>query len=90
MEFQSDNGLRSSLSIGSGFGRCNGFCRVFARRFAEGIRKLTGNMLGDYWGEDQKTYRKYARGYQIGGKSKRQLVTFDGSTAQVAVKLPVP
>ncbi|RWW75519.1 hypothetical protein BHE74_00016457 [Ensete ventricosum] len=31
----------------------------FARRFTEGIEKLTGNTLGDHQGEDQKTYRKF-------------------------------
>ncbi|RWW59429.1 hypothetical protein BHE74_00033638 [Ensete ventricosum] len=35
----------------------------FARRFAEGIRKLIGNTPG----EDRKTHRKNAGGYQIGG-----------------------
>ncbi|RRT75626.1 hypothetical protein B296_00006349 [Ensete ventricosum] len=55
IELQPDNG--------PGFGRCGGFHREFARRFAEGIGNLTGNMPG----EDQKTYRKYAGGYRIGG-----------------------
>ncbi|RWW47424.1 hypothetical protein BHE74_00046600, partial [Ensete ventricosum] len=67
MELQPDNGPRSSLSIKSGFGRCGGFRREFARRFTEGIGKLTGNTPGDHRGEDQKTYRKYSEGYQIGG-----------------------
>ncbi|RWW63395.1 hypothetical protein BHE74_00029427 [Ensete ventricosum] len=34
----------------------------FARRFAEGIGKLTGNAKGDHQEEDQRTYRKIARG----------------------------
>ncbi|RRT64805.1 hypothetical protein B296_00007373 [Ensete ventricosum] len=65
-KLQPNNGPRSSLSIGPGFGRCSGFRREFARRFAGGIMKLAGNTLGDHWGEDQKTCRKYAGGYQIG------------------------
>ncbi|RWW40801.1 hypothetical protein BHE74_00053752 [Ensete ventricosum] len=60
MELQLDNELRSSLSIGSGFGRCSGFRREFAMRFIEGIGKLAGNTLGDHRGEDQKICRKYA------------------------------
>ncbi|RWW04840.1 hypothetical protein GW17_00031913 [Ensete ventricosum] len=48
MELQPDNGPRSSLSNGPGFGRCSGFSPEFARRFVEGIGKLAGNMLEDY------------------------------------------
>ncbi|RWV89565.1 hypothetical protein GW17_00048281 [Ensete ventricosum] len=58
MKLQPNNGPRSSLSIGPGFGRCSGFRREFARRFAGGIMKLAENTLGDHWGEDQKTCRK--------------------------------
>ncbi|RZS26855.1 hypothetical protein BHM03_00060259 [Ensete ventricosum] len=47
MELQSNDGPRSSLSIGLGFGRCSGILLEFTRRFAEGIGKLTGNMSGD-------------------------------------------
>ncbi|RWV96541.1 hypothetical protein BHE74_00029112 [Ensete ventricosum] len=47
MELQSNDGPRSSLSIGLGFGRCSGILPKFTRRFAEGIRKLTRNMSGD-------------------------------------------
>ncbi|RRT37917.1 hypothetical protein B296_00022410 [Ensete ventricosum] len=47
MELQPDDGLRSTLSIGSGFGRCHGISPEFARRFPEGIGKLAGNMSGD-------------------------------------------
>ncbi|RWW77923.1 hypothetical protein BHE74_00013876 [Ensete ventricosum] len=42
-----NDGPRSSLSIGPGLGRCSGISPEFARRFAEGIEKLAGNMLGD-------------------------------------------
>ncbi|RWV84691.1 hypothetical protein GW17_00053577 [Ensete ventricosum] len=59
MELQPDNGPRSTMSIGPGFGRCGGFRWEFAWRFVEGIGKLAGNTPGDYRGEDQKTYRKY-------------------------------
>ncbi|RWV80647.1 hypothetical protein GW17_00058044 [Ensete ventricosum] len=58
MELQPDDGPRSSLSIGSGFGRCSGISPKFARRFAEGIRKLAGNMSGD---RRKKTRRLTAR-----------------------------
>ncbi|RRT34054.1 hypothetical protein B296_00049276 [Ensete ventricosum] len=61
-----NNRLRSSLSIGSGFGRCGGFRWEFAKRFAEGIEKLTGNTSGNHRGEDQKTCCKYTRGFRIG------------------------
>ncbi|RZR93732.1 hypothetical protein BHM03_00022293 [Ensete ventricosum] len=47
MELQPDDEPRSSLSIGLGFGRCSGISPKFARRFAEGIGKLAGNMSGD-------------------------------------------
>ncbi|RRT56005.1 hypothetical protein B296_00038807, partial [Ensete ventricosum] len=63
---QPNNGPRSSLSIGPGFERCGGFRWEFAKRFAEGIRKFTGNTPGDHRGEDQKTCRKYVGGYRIG------------------------
>ncbi|RWW71929.1 hypothetical protein BHE74_00020297 [Ensete ventricosum] len=39
-----NDGPRSSLSIGPGFGRCSGILLEFTRRFTEGIRKLAGNM----------------------------------------------
>ncbi|RWV95382.1 hypothetical protein GW17_00041996 [Ensete ventricosum] len=48
MELQPDDGPRTSLSIGPGFGRCSGISLEFARRFTEGIRKLAGNISGDY------------------------------------------
>ncbi|RZR78166.1 hypothetical protein BHM03_00003420 [Ensete ventricosum] len=47
MKLQPDDGLRSTLSIGPGFGRCSGISSEFARRFPEGIGKLAGNMSGD-------------------------------------------
>ncbi|RZR94242.1 hypothetical protein BHM03_00022902, partial [Ensete ventricosum] len=49
MELQPDDGPRSSLSIGPGFGRCSEISSEFARRFAKEIGKLVGNMSGDYW-----------------------------------------
>ncbi|RWW48643.1 hypothetical protein BHE74_00045266 [Ensete ventricosum] len=48
MELQLDDGPRSSLSIGPGFGRCSGISLKFARRFAKGIGKLAGNTPGDH------------------------------------------
>ncbi|RWV77941.1 hypothetical protein GW17_00061164 [Ensete ventricosum] len=47
MELQPDDGPRSSLSIRLEFGRCSGISSEFTRRFAEGIRKLTGSTPGD-------------------------------------------
>ncbi|RWV81974.1 hypothetical protein GW17_00056562, partial [Ensete ventricosum] len=44
---QSDDGPRSSLGIAPGSDDAVGPCREFARRFAEGIRKLAGNTPGD-------------------------------------------
>ncbi|RWV97913.1 hypothetical protein GW17_00039267 [Ensete ventricosum] len=48
IELQPDDGPRSSLSIGPEFERCSGISPKFARRFAEGIGKLAGNMPGDH------------------------------------------
>ncbi|RWW48355.1 hypothetical protein BHE74_00045575, partial [Ensete ventricosum] len=48
MKLQPDDGPRSSLSIGSGFGRCSGISPEFAKRFAEGIGKLAENISRDY------------------------------------------
>ncbi|RRT59598.1 hypothetical protein B296_00011355 [Ensete ventricosum] len=48
MKLQPDDGPRSNLSIGPGFGRCSGISLKFARRFVEGIGKLVGNISGDY------------------------------------------
>ncbi|RRT34454.1 hypothetical protein B296_00035510 [Ensete ventricosum] len=53
-----NDGPRSSLSIGPGFGRCSGISSKFARRFAKGIRKLAGNMLENH---RKKTKRLTAR-----------------------------
>ncbi|RWV84803.1 hypothetical protein GW17_00053456, partial [Ensete ventricosum] len=64
MKLQPDDGPKSSLGIESGSDDAVGFRREFARRFAEGIEKLTGNTSEDH---REKTYRKYARGYRIGG-----------------------
>ncbi|RWW36225.1 hypothetical protein BHE74_00058770 [Ensete ventricosum] len=58
MKLQLDDGPRSSLSIGPGFERCSEISAKFARRFAEGIKKLVGNTLGDRL---KKTERHIAR-----------------------------
>ncbi|RWV82990.1 hypothetical protein GW17_00055466 [Ensete ventricosum] len=42
-----NDGPRSNLSIGPGFGGCSGILPKFARRFAEGIGKLAGNTPGN-------------------------------------------
>ncbi|RWV83089.1 hypothetical protein GW17_00055352 [Ensete ventricosum] len=42
MTLQPDDGPRSSLSIGPGFGRCSGISSKFTRRFTKGIGKLAG------------------------------------------------
>ncbi|RZS27188.1 hypothetical protein BHM03_00060619, partial [Ensete ventricosum] len=42
-----NDGPRSSLSIGPGFGRCSEISPKFAMRFTEGIEKLAGKMPGD-------------------------------------------
>ncbi|RWW07505.1 hypothetical protein BHE74_00024794 [Ensete ventricosum] len=39
MELQLDDGLRSSLSIGQGFGRCSGISPEFARMFDFWLQK---------------------------------------------------
>ncbi|RRT77886.1 hypothetical protein B296_00010244 [Ensete ventricosum] len=58
MKLLPNNGPRSSLGIGSGSDDAMGFRREFARRFAEGIGKLTGNTSGDH---RKKTKRLTAR-----------------------------
>ncbi|RWW67215.1 hypothetical protein BHE74_00025352 [Ensete ventricosum] len=60
MKLQPDNGSRSSLGIALGMDDVVGPRREFARRFAEGIRKLAGSTPGDH----QMTYCKNAGGYQ--------------------------
>ncbi|RRT34017.1 hypothetical protein B296_00029519 [Ensete ventricosum] len=65
MELQLDNEPRSSLGIGPSSDDEVVSRREFARRFAEGIGKLTENTKGDHREEDQRTYRKNARGYRI-------------------------
>ncbi|RWV94067.1 hypothetical protein GW17_00043432 [Ensete ventricosum] len=62
MELQPDDGPRSSLSIGPSLDDTMGPHWEFARRFAEGIGKLTGRSLE----EDNMTYRKNVEGYRIG------------------------
>ncbi|RRT42709.1 hypothetical protein B296_00026467 [Ensete ventricosum] len=58
MELQPDDGPRSSLSIGLGFGRCSEISSKFARRFTKRIRKLAENTPGD---RQKKTGRLTAR-----------------------------
>ncbi|RRT41312.1 hypothetical protein B296_00052802 [Ensete ventricosum] len=58
IELQPDDGPRSSLSIRSGSDDAVGSHREFARRFAEGFGKITGNMKGDH---REKTRRLTAR-----------------------------
>ncbi|RZS02855.1 hypothetical protein BHM03_00032965 [Ensete ventricosum] len=48
MKLQPNNGPRSSLGIGPSSDDAVGSRREFARRFAEGIGKLAGNMKGDH------------------------------------------
>ncbi|RZR75137.1 hypothetical protein BHM03_00050150 [Ensete ventricosum] len=64
MELQPDNGSRKSLGIGPSSDDAVGSRRKFARRFAEGIRKLAGNAKGDHWEEDRRTCRKIVEGCQ--------------------------
>ncbi|RZR74192.1 hypothetical protein BHM03_00033385 [Ensete ventricosum] len=82
MELQPDDGPRSSLSIGSRFGRYSGISLEFARRFIEGIRKLVGNMSGDH---RKKTIELIARMQEATGLAGvfkppilRNLGTFGG------------
>ncbi|RRT50150.1 hypothetical protein B296_00050505 [Ensete ventricosum] len=57
-----NDGPRYSLGIGPSSDDVVGSCRKFARRFAKGIGKLTGNAKGDRRKEDQRTCRKIAGG----------------------------
>ncbi|RWW06086.1 hypothetical protein GW17_00030611 [Ensete ventricosum] len=58
MELQPNDGPRSSLGIRLGSDDVVGHRREFTRRFAEGIRKLARNTLGDH---RKKTRRLAAR-----------------------------
>ncbi|RRT47585.1 hypothetical protein B296_00013878 [Ensete ventricosum] len=55
-----------------------GSSRKFARRFAEGIGKLTGNAKGDYREEDRRTYRKITGGC----RSLREGIDWNAVVAQ--------
>ncbi|RWW66068.1 hypothetical protein BHE74_00026583 [Ensete ventricosum] len=57
-----DDGPRYSLGIGPSSDDAVGSYRKFVRRFAEGIRKHTGNAKGDRQEEDRRTCRKIAGG----------------------------
>ncbi|RWW42143.1 hypothetical protein BHE74_00052321 [Ensete ventricosum] len=61
MELQPGDGPRSSLGIGPGLDDAD-----FAESLLGDSPKGSGSSLGTYRGEDQKTCRKYARGYWIG------------------------
>ncbi|RWV81975.1 hypothetical protein GW17_00056563 [Ensete ventricosum] len=58
MELQLDDGPRLSLGIGPGSDDVMGPHWEFARKFTEGIEKLTGNTLRDHW---KKTERLIVR-----------------------------
>ncbi|RZR80954.1 hypothetical protein BHM03_00007082 [Ensete ventricosum] len=62
MKLQPDDEPRKSLGIRPSSDDAVGSRRKFARRFTEGIEKLTGNAKGDRWKEDLRTYRKIAKG----------------------------
>ncbi|RZS27789.1 hypothetical protein BHM03_00061316 [Ensete ventricosum] len=47
--------------------------RKFARRFAEGIGKLAGNVKGDHREEDQRTCRKIVGGCRSMRDGRQQL-----------------
>ncbi|RWW75101.1 hypothetical protein BHE74_00016891 [Ensete ventricosum] len=53
------------LGIGPGSDDAMGSRRKFARRFVEGIEKLTANAKGDCQEEDQRTCYKIVEGCQI-------------------------
>ncbi|RRT31575.1 hypothetical protein B296_00044201 [Ensete ventricosum] len=59
------NELRSSLGIGPSSDDEMVSHWEFAKRFAEGIGKLTGNTKGDRREEDRRIGRKNVRGYRI-------------------------
>ncbi|RWV92387.1 hypothetical protein BHE74_00029899 [Ensete ventricosum] len=64
MELQPDDGPRASLGIGPGSDDAVRFRWEFARRFAEGIRKLVGNTMGDH---QEKTERLTASMSEVTG-----------------------
>ncbi|RWW19514.1 hypothetical protein GW17_00016427 [Ensete ventricosum] len=62
MKLQPDDGPRYNLGIRLSSDDVVGSHRKFAKRFIEGIRKLTGNAKGDRREEDQRTYHKIVGG----------------------------
>ncbi|RZS10039.1 hypothetical protein BHM03_00041183 [Ensete ventricosum] len=62
MKLQPDDRPRYSLGIRPSLDNVVGSCRKFARRFAEGIKKLARNAKGDHREEDRMTYHKIAGG----------------------------
>ncbi|RRT33743.1 hypothetical protein B296_00055509 [Ensete ventricosum] len=64
IKLQPDDRLRYSLGIRSSLNDAFGSRQKFARRFAEGIGKLVGNVKGDRREEDRRTYRKIVGGCQ--------------------------
>ncbi|RRT76846.1 hypothetical protein B296_00012004 [Ensete ventricosum] len=67
MELQLDDGPRSSLSIGPGFGRYSGISSKFARRFTEGIGKLAGNTPGDHRKKTRRLTARIAKAVGLAG-----------------------
>ncbi|RRT41557.1 hypothetical protein B296_00039265 [Ensete ventricosum] len=61
MKLQPDDGPRYSLGIGPSLDDMVGSRQKFARRFAEAIGKLAGNVKEDRRKEDQRTCHKIAR-----------------------------
>ncbi|RWV89284.1 hypothetical protein GW17_00048569 [Ensete ventricosum] len=62
IKLQPDDGPRYSLGIEPSSDDAVGSHRKFARRFAEGIRKLTGNAKEDCQKEDRRTCLKIVEG----------------------------
>ncbi|RRT35175.1 hypothetical protein B296_00017316 [Ensete ventricosum] len=77
MKLQPDDGPRYSLGIGPSTDDAVGSHRKFARRFAEGIEKLTGNAKGDRQKEDRRTCHKIVGGYQSMQEAARELDYFN-------------
>ncbi|RWW29938.1 hypothetical protein GW17_00005514 [Ensete ventricosum] len=67
---QPDDGPRSSLSIRLRFRRCSGILSKFAMRFAEGIRKLVGNMPIDRRKKTERLIARMLEAVELGGNRR--------------------
>ncbi|RZS00941.1 hypothetical protein BHM03_00030724 [Ensete ventricosum] len=86
MELQPDDGPISSFSIGSGFGQCSGISPEFARRFVEGIGKLTGNISEDHRKKTRRLTARIPEATRLAGRFGQSQVYASGRSLDDAVR----